>query len=132
LTAPILFLFLFAVLEISRYNMIQQTANNAAFEAARICILPGGKATGDPNGQDGQTYGLNVLKEVGISSGSVTIYDGTTNAIITGSIPTTTTSVKATVSVPVSSNLWVTPYYTGNGTVTKSCTLTCDWVNAAS
>jgi len=31
LTAPILFLFLFAALELGRMNMIRQTANNAAY-----------------------------------------------------------------------------------------------------
>ena len=67
LTAPILFLFFFAALEFGRYNMIQQTANNAAFEAARQCILPGASAS------DGQTAGLGVLSKVGITGGTVTI-----------------------------------------------------------
>ena len=41
MTAPVLFLFLFAAMEFSRYNMVSQTATNAAFEGARQCIVPG-------------------------------------------------------------------------------------------
>ena len=125
MTAPILFLIFFASLEFSRYNMIQQTANNAAFEATRKCILPGYAAT------DGRTTGLNVLSQASISSGTVTIYDADANTVISSTIPTTTQRIKATVSVPLSSNLWVRPLYLGSGTITKSFTLTCDWVNAA-
>ena len=35
MTVPILFMLLFAALELGRMNMIRQTANNAAYEAAR-------------------------------------------------------------------------------------------------
>jgi Flp pilus assembly protein TadG len=117
LTASILFLFLFAALEFSRYNMIQQTANNAAFEAARQCILPGAAAS------DGQTAGLNVLTAAQITGGAVAINPST--------LSLTTSTVTATVTVPVASNLWVTPLFTGKGTVTKACTLTVDWTDSA-
>jgi Flp pilus assembly protein TadG len=117
LTAGILFLFLFAALEFSRYNMIQQTANNAAFEAARQCILPGAAA------DDGRTAGLGVLTAAQITGGAVAINPST--------LTTTTSTVTATVTVPVASNLWVTPMFTGKGTVTKSCTLTTDWIDSA-
>ena len=114
LTASILFLFLFAALEFSRYNMIQQSANNAAFESTRQCILPGASAS------DGQTAAQNILTAVGIRNGVVTINPTT--------LTNTTSTVTTTVTVPVSSNLWVTPTFTGNVTITKSCTLTSDWV----
>ena len=56
LTASILFMFLFAALEFGRYNMILQTANNAAFDAARACIVPGAAVS------DGQTAGRTTLE----------------------------------------------------------------------
>jgi Flp pilus assembly protein TadG len=114
LTVPILFLFLFAGLEFSRYYMITQTVNNAAFEAARHCIIPGATAA------DGQTAGTNVLTYTGIKGGTVSI---SPNPILN-----TTTQVTATVSVPVSQNLWITPFFTKTGTVTKTHTMTADWV----
>lgn len=124
LTAPILFLILFASLEFSRYNIVQQTASNAAFEASRSCILPGYSAT------DGQSAAQSVLSRAFVKNGVVEIRDADTGTIIAGDISFTTEKIKATVQVPLSSNLWVRPVFLGSGTITKSCTLTRDWVNA--
>ncbi len=117
LTVPILTLFLFAALEFGRYNMLQQTAGNAAFEAARACIVPGATAS------NGQTAGQNILTAVGISGGTVSISPAT--------ITTTTTTVTATVTVPITSNLWLTPLFCKSTSTSKTCTLTCDWIDSA-
>ena len=116
LTVPILFLFLFAALEFGRYNMIQQTSANAAFEAARQCIVPGAAAA------DGQTVGLNILKAARITGGSVTISPST--------ITITTPTVTATVTVPITRNLWTAAKFCTSTSITKSCTLTSDWVDS--
>jgi len=112
-----LILFLFAALEFGRYNMIQQTANNAAFEAARACVVPGATAS------NGQTAGQNVLNDVGIKGATVTISPAT--------ITTTTTTVTATVTIPVTSNLWIAPLFCTSTSTSKSCTLTCEWTDSA-
>ncbi len=117
LTAPILFLFLFASLEFGRYNMIQQTASNAAFEAARACIVPGATAS------NGQTAGQNVLNSVGIKGATVTISPAT--------ITISTTTVTATVTIPVTSNLWTAPVFCKSTSISKSYTLTCEWTDSA-
>jgi Flp pilus assembly protein TadG len=117
LTAPVLLLFLFAALEFGRYNMIQQIANNAAFEAARACIVPGATAS------NGQTAGQNILTAVGIKGGTVTISPAT--------ITITTTTITATVTVPIASNLWTNSLFCKSTSTTKSCTLTCDWIDSA-
>jgi Flp pilus assembly protein TadG len=44
-TAPILFTLLFGSVELTRMNMIRNTANNAAYEAVRTCVVPGAKAS---------------------------------------------------------------------------------------
>ena len=133
MTVPILFMFLFAAIEFGRYNMIEQTANNAAFEAARTCILPGGKATStDSTEFTGEKAAKDILGLVGIRSATVTIYDvsGTTSSPqISGSISTSTTKIKAKVSVPLTGNMWLKPAFLGSGTITKSCTMSCDWTN---
>ena len=41
LTLPVLFLMLFACYEFGRANMIRHTAQGAAYEAARVAIVPG-------------------------------------------------------------------------------------------
>ncbi len=119
LTAPILFLFLFAALEFGRYNMILQTANNAAFEAARACIVPGATIA------NGQTAGANILSAVGISGGTVTINNGV-------ALTNTTTQITATVTVPITRNLWTSAVFCKGTATTKSCTLTSDWVDSGS
>jgi Flp pilus assembly protein TadG len=121
LTVPILLLFLFTALAFGRYNMIHQTVNNAAFEAARACIIPNASVT------DGQTTGLKILSAAFITGGAVTI---TPNPITTS-----TTQVTATVTAPIGSNLWVTPVpgissKIFSGTATKSFTMTVDIVDS--
>jgi Flp pilus assembly protein TadG len=117
LALPILLLFVLGAMEIGRYNMITQTANNAAFEAARRCIPPGATPA------DGQSIGMTVLTAVGIKGGSVAIDPLT--------ISNTTVHVTALVNVPLGKNLWTAPFYFKSvTTITSSCTLTCDWVNS--
>jgi Flp pilus assembly protein TadG len=117
LTAPILFLFLFAAIEFGRYNMIRQTANDAAFEAARSCIVPGATAA------NGQSAGLSVLNVVGLKGCTVSINPTT--------ITSSTTTVTATVTVPITSNLWTASVFCKTSSITTNCTLTCDWVDSA-
>jgi Flp pilus assembly protein TadG len=119
LTVPILLLFLFAALAFGRYNMIQQTVNNAAFEAARHCIVPNALAS------DGQNAGLKVLAAGFVTGGAVTINPNT--------ITNSTTQVTATVTAPISSNLWVTQIpgistKIFSGTASKTFTMNADLV----
>jgi len=122
LTAPILLLFLFATLAFGRYNMIQQMVNNAAFEAARHCIVPGATVA------DGQAAGLKVLNAGFVTGGSVTINPNP--------ITSQTTQVTANVTAPISSNLWVTqipgiPTKIFSGTASKTFTMTVDLVDSS-
>ena len=61
ITAPILFLFVFAGIEFARVNMISDTCENAAFEGARRGIVPGATAT------DCQNEAQQILDIVGIT-----------------------------------------------------------------
>ena len=117
LTATILFTLMFGALEMGRYNMILQTASNAAFSAARTCIVPGATAS------TGQTAGQNILSAGLITGGTVSISPAT--------LTTATSQVTATVSVPVLSSMWSTPVFCGTGTISKTCTLTTDWTDSA-
>jgi Flp pilus assembly protein TadG len=45
LTAPLFFLFLLTAFEFGWMNVVRHTADNAAYEAARIAIVPGATAT---------------------------------------------------------------------------------------
>jgi Flp pilus assembly protein TadG len=113
MTVPILFVLLFAALEIGRMNMIWQTANNAAYEAARACVVPGATAS------DGRTAGLSLLQDIKATGGTVTISPST--------ILDTTPQVTATVTVPFNGNMWVRPFYSKDKSVQVTCTLARDW-----
>jgi Flp pilus assembly protein TadG len=113
MTVPILFLLLFSAVEISRMNMVWQSANNAAYEAARSCVVPGATAT------EGRNAGLAVLQNCGVSGGSVTISPST--------ILNDTPDVTATVSIPFNSNTWIKPFYSKNKSVQVTCKMARDW-----
>ena len=114
LTAPILFMLLFAALEFGRMNMIRETVNNAAYEAARSCIVPGA------TNAEGVSAANAILQSIGVINSTVQVQPAT--------ITDTTPSVTATITVPYNSNMWVTPLYSKDGSATATCTLTRDWV----
>lgn len=114
LTAPVLFALLFGALELARMNMIRETVNNAAYDAARTCIVPGA------TNAEGVTAGTSTLRCIGITNGTVQVTPST--------ITDTTPTVSATVSVPYSSNMWFPPLFATSGSATVTCTLTRDWI----
>ena len=115
MTAPILFMLLFAALELGRMNMIRQTVNNAAYEAARTCIVPGA------------TNAEGVAAAQG-SAGVHRRHRLHRSRVTPATITDTTPSVTATVAVPYSTNMWVTPLYSTNGSASATCTMARDWV----
>src|SRR4051794_22872272 len=109
LTVPIFFLFLLAAFEFGWLNVIRHTADNAAYEAARAVIVPGGtvaEATAKAN---------SILNVVGARGAKIKI----TPANITSS----TTAVTVAVDIPMSSNGLITPRFTGKTTLHSESTL---------
>lgn len=113
-TVPIMLLILFGSVELSRMNMIRETANNAAYEAVRNCIVPGA------TNAEGVAAAREMLQSVGVSNATITVSPAT--------ITDTTPTVTATITVPYSSNMWVTPVFSTSRSTTTTCTLTRDWV----
>ena len=107
------FFFMFACIEFGRMNTVRQTVNNAAYEGARKCIVPGATAA------EGVAAAQAVLNAVGIRNTSVTVTPTT--------IVSTTPNVTVRVTAPLAANLWVRPAFLGNTTVGSSCQLTVDW-----
>jgi Flp pilus assembly protein TadG len=114
MTVPIVFMLLFAALELGRMNMIRQTANNAAYEAMRTCVVPGA------TNAEGVAAAQKLLASIGVTGYTITVTPAT--------ITDTTPSVTATVAVPYSTNMWVTPLYSNNRSASVTCTMTRDWV----
>jgi len=112
--ASVFFFFLFACIEFGRMNTVRQTANNAAYEAARKCIVPGA------TNAEGVAAAQAVLDAVGIRNATI--------AVTPATIVSTTPNVTVQVTVPLRDNLWVQPLFLGGITVGSTCTLTVDWV----
>jgi Flp pilus assembly protein TadG len=113
-TVPVFFVVLFSCLEISRMNMIRQTANNAAYEAVRACIVPGAKNS------EGVAAATTLLKSIGVHGYTVTVSPD--------EIKDTTETVTATVVVPFASNTWGKSFLKSRGSASVTCTMTRDWV----
>lgn len=110
LTLPILLLVIFSGWEFSRINMMRNTMDNAAYEAARESMLPGASVAKIKN------QGQVVLDAVGISGGVITVTPST--------ITTTTTQVTIDVTVPFAPNSLGVAHFFTTGDMTTSCTLT--------
>jgi Flp pilus assembly protein TadG len=109
LTAPLLFLILFASIEFMRVNTIVNSIENAAYEGARRGIVPG--ATAD---------------EVVAEAKALTDAIGIRNAVIDvepTEITLDTPQITVTVNVPADSNAFIAPRFFAGDTITKTCTL---------
>ncbi len=109
LVAPIFFLLLLASFEFSRLNVIRHTADNAAYEAARIAMVPG--ATANEAVAEANRI-MNIARARGITV--------TVNPAILGP---NTNQITVTVDVPLDQNGWITPKFTASRTMRSVSTL---------
>lgn len=109
IVAPVFFLVIFAMFEFSRLNVIRHTADNAAYEAARLAIVPGATAA------DAENEANRIMGVVGARDVVVTVTPSTiTNA---------TDQVTVEVAVPLSRNALVAPRFTGGQVLRAQSTL---------
>lgn len=109
LTFPIVMLFFWASIEFARASILQHAIDNAAYEACRSVIVPGGtvaEATAAAN---------QVLSTFSISGATVTVSPNP--------ITEATSQVTCQVSAPASSSMWGTPRFFSGKTLSSSATL---------
>ena len=109
LGAPIFFLLLLASFEFARLNVIRHTADNAAYEAARIAMVPGATAA------EAVAEANRILNIVGTRGGRVTVNPAT--------LGPNTNQITVTVDVPMDQNGWITPKFTATQTMRAVSTL---------
>lgn len=114
IVAPIFFLLLLSSFEFSRLNVIRHTADNAAYEAARIGMVPGATAAEAVNEAN------RLLNIVGANGARVTVNP----AVLTPD----TRQITVTVDVPMDQNGWVTPKFTSGRTMRAESTLKAERV----
>ena len=110
IVASILFTVVLGVVELSRLNMLRNTAEIAAYEGARRAMVPGATAAKATAVAQGWTDGIGA-QDVSISISPTTLSD-------------TTPKVTVTVMIPVSSNAWTASLFASHSAkLTQRCTL---------
>jgi Flp pilus assembly protein TadG len=109
MTAPIFVLFLMASFEFGWLNVLRHTADNAAYEAARYAMVPGGTAA------EAKARANSILKIVGARGAVVTVTPATLTA--------TTDKVTVAIDIPMKSNALVVPKFTGKKTLHAEATM---------
>lgn len=109
LVIPIILLFVFGGIEVVRLNVVRHTARNAAYEATRSAIIPGGSA------DQAQATADEILAICGIQGATVTVEPSP--------ILEETQFVTTRVSVPMASNSWGLAMFAGDATLDFETTL---------
>ena len=109
LVAPIFFLLLLASFEFSRLNVIRHTADNAAYEAARVAMVPGATAA------EAIDTANRILGIVNARGATVSV-----NPAILGP---NTNNITVTVDVPLGQNGWIAPRFTSASVLRAASTL---------
>ena len=109
LTLPILLIVIFAGWEFSRINVIRNSMDNAAYEAARESMLPGATVA------EIRAKGQAVLDAVGIEGAVIDVHP----TVIVADTP----EVSIDVRVPVSKNSLGVAKFMSSGDMTSNCTL---------
>ncbi|MEM8946422.1 MAG: TadE family protein [Planctomycetota bacterium] len=114
IVAPVFFLLLLVSFEFSRLNVIRHTADNAAYEAARIGMVPGATAA------EAVAEANRIMNITGARGTRVTVNPA--------NLGPDTTQITVTVDVPMDQNGIVTPAFTSGQTMTSQATLRAERV----
>jgi Flp pilus assembly protein TadG len=109
LVTPVFLLFMFAAIEFAHLNTLRNTANNAAYEAARKVVVPGGTSA------EAEREAARILRVVGTTRFTVDV----TPDVITDD----TQSVTVDIRVPYEQNALMVPWFTGAVTINSKSTL---------
>ena len=106
---PIFVLIIFAMFEFTRMAVLRHTADNAAYEAARIAMVTGGTA------QDARDEANRILNIVRTNGAQVTVQP----AVITDA----TEQITVSIDVPMDQNGWILPKFSAGQNIFATCTL---------
>jgi Flp pilus assembly protein TadG len=107
--APLFFLVVLALFEFSWLNVVRHTADNAAYEASRVAMVPGASAA------EAVAEAERIMAAVGTR--------GATIAVIPPTLGPETTQVTVQVTVPLDRNALLTPRFTSGRLIETSSTL---------
>ncbi len=116
LVAPAFFLVILSMFEFTRLNVLRHTADNAAYEAARVAIVPGATTA------QARAEANRLLSIVGARGTQVNFTPAT--------ITPETDSVSVNVTIPLDSNGWVVPRFTRGKTLSSTSTMRTERVRS--
>lgn len=109
IVAPLFFLLLFAAMEFAIAGTIRSTANNAAYEAARLIVVPGA------TNQEGVDEATRIMSIVGVNNLTVNVTPPV--------IDKDTSEVTVDIAIPYNQNAYFMPWFMGNVTIQSTYTL---------
>jgi Flp pilus assembly protein TadG len=109
LALPLLFFFIFGAYEFGRANMLRHTAEAAAYEGARVGIVPGASAA------EVEASVKRLCSTVGIRNLTVDVEPKV--------LDRTNGTVSVTVTVPLQSNMLIAPAFLKNAEFRRNCKL---------
>jgi Flp pilus assembly protein TadG len=127
IVAPVLFAFVFGIVELSRMGMAVQALSNAARDTCRVAVLQNSTTA------DVQNRLSTVLTPFGISPGTVTPVDSDPGTSGTWILPSNWgtapagTPVTVILRIPFTQVSWISsPFYLKTAVVTGSATLSSE------
>lgn len=115
IVSPILFMILFACIEIGLAHMILHTTEAAAYEAARVAIIPG------TTSQDAKVAARRILGTAGVRKADITL--------VPNNLSTSTRQVRVTISTRYRDNLAMPTFFVNDNPIVKECVLQRERVN---
>jgi Flp pilus assembly protein TadG len=109
MTAPILFLLLYAALELGHANMVLNAVEAACYEGARMGIVPGASTA------DCTTAAQRILDVSNIRGSTITVTPNNLN--------TNTDSVSVRISLPYTGTAVIPPTFTRLLSINRQCEL---------
>ena len=109
LCVSIFFMFVFGMLELSRYIYVQHSVQMVAYEAARAGVIPGADA------DDVRARAQNLMQATGVRVYTINVVPPVINNL--------TESVSVNINCNFSQNSWVPPTYLANNVISSTITL---------
>jgi len=116
LVGSVFFVTVFSCIEFTRVSMIQHLAEDAAYEAARLCMVHGAVK------QEGIDEANRLLGSLGVSSASVTV-SPVADGVSQTEINDETTQVTIDIAIPMASNTFFVPRWLGDFNIESTTTL---------
>lgn len=109
MTLPVLLLLMFGGYELSRANMMMHTCESAAYEAARLGIVPGASAA------TVEAEAQRVLNTIGIQNATITVEPA--------NLDEASESIDVTISFSFADNSLFVPVFMGSEPFRRTCSL---------